>query len=103
MPKLAATKPKPASAPATTPVRSGGAGPSHIAKQTAARSEKAKLAANTFAGCPVCFGPWFALFQARPNRAGEYHIPPSRKLEIAATNTAQIFIGPCSDNSRVCV
>ena len=56
--------------------------------------EKAKLTPNTFAGCPPCFGPLFAAFQARPKSAGEYHSPPNKKLDSAASKTAQMFMHP---------
>src|ERR1043166_1292837 len=92
MPKLAATMPKPASTPARNAPDSAGAGPSHQANANAAISEKTKLMPKTFAGC-LPSGPFggapASRFQVAPNSLDEYHSPPSRKLDAAATITAR--------------
>src|SRR5688572_23560870 len=95
MPKLVATSPAPASAPAHSAVSSAGAGPSQYAKHAAAISENTKLTPNTLAGWPGGFSPPLSALQAFPNNTLEYQRPPSRKLETAATSTARWFMA-CS-------
>jgi hypothetical protein len=69
-----------------------GAGPSRVAKANAATTEKTKLMRKTLAGCPDFGWPPFSRFHVRPNSIGEYHRPPRRKLETAATTIAGKFI-----------
>src|SRR5690606_218934 len=92
MPKLAATTPAPTSRPLCTAGSSPGAGPTRAAKAQAATSEHTKATPNTRPGCPSPAGEPLCRFQALPNSTGEYHRPPSTKLDTAATAITQISI-----------
>ena len=94
MPKLAATIPKPASSPRVIASPNAGVGPSQHAKVNAAMSENTKLTPNTFAGCPApaLVSDPVSRFQTLPSSMGEYHSPPTRKLDTAATSTAARLI-----------
>src|SRR5579883_1561730 len=91
MPKLAETRQSPTANPAPAANASDGRGPRNVAKTPAAIRARTKLRANTCGGCTgLSASPRpAAWFQAFPNSAGEYHNPPSRNVETAATNTAQ--------------
>src|SRR4030095_14162826 len=94
MPKLAPTKPAPAARPLSSASRSCGSGPSHDANTHAAINANTNAMPKTRPGCCI-----FSGFSPRPasrfhslwNSTGEYHSPPSAKLETAATSTAQML------------
>jgi hypothetical protein len=94
MPKLAPTKPAPAASPLSSASRSCGSGPSQDANTHAASNANTKATPKTRPGCCI-----FSGFSPRPasrfhglwNSTGEYHSPPSAKLETAATSTAQML------------
>src|SRR4051794_40922719 len=92
MPKLAATKPNPATMPLLSAPARFGSAPSQWPNAAAASSENSRLTPKTFAGWPAGIGPPFSRFQAAPNNADEYHSPPSRKLDTPAAITAHGFI-----------
>src|SRR5512140_2092432 len=92
MPKLVAAIPNPVSAPHARERSRGGCGPITYENAAAAKIAKTRLTPNTFAGCPGGGGAPFSRFHARPKSAGEYHNPPSRKLETAATRMGQGFM-----------
>ena len=95
MPKLAATQHRPAEAPAPSANGKAGAGPRKSAKTRAAIALSTKEPPKVSAALPraisSCVSP-VSRIQALPNKTGEYHIPPRRKLDAAATSTAQTLI-----------
>src|ERR1041384_8111069 len=100
MPKLPATHSRPADAPTAVPKTSDGRGPRKFAKFQAASNASTKdrpkiLAMLPFLSCssvrPV------SRCQALPNNTGEYHRPPSTKLDTAATTTAIQLISGMED------
>src|SRR5687767_3475199 len=93
MPKLAATTPAPTSRPCVTATPGLAAGGTSSAYASAATTANTKLRPNTRAGCasPSLRVSPAARCQAGPNRTFEYHTPPSRNVETAATSTAMKF------------